>query len=134
MRPVNDTASDLSYQDVQIILALLDGWKNGHIRFRHKDLSVQAITSATCANGGSGEEIIRSPAVGFFEPSVSVAAWLRNGEVAPADAILGWIVALGRRTPVVLPFPGIVTAAFTHNGGFVEYGGPLFHIASGRRP
>lgn len=117
----------LGYRDVFLILALLDNWPLGRIRYRCGALRVEALLDGdrTDAAGASGSvSLVTSPAVGLFRTvghdDVSTA-----GALVGETSVLGYIEAPGRLTPVLAGACGRLSAVQAEEGVFVEYGQPL---------
>ncbi|MBV9718429.1 MAG: 2-amino-4-hydroxy-6-hydroxymethyldihydropteridine diphosphokinase [Candidatus Eremiobacteraeota bacterium] len=74
-------------------------------------------------------DTIKADLVGIFHLSRPVAL---EGEIFNADRELGYIEALGIRTPVHSMGAGRLVSMQTPDGSPVEYGQPLFLVARGR--
>lgn len=110
--------SELTYRDVNTILALVDSWKLGRIHFKDGGLEVDA-----CVIEPQGV----SPSVGLFRTvrSADIA-----GEHAGEGMIIGHIVAPGRSTPVTAGVIGRQSVELlVEDGEFVEDGQPVAVIA-----
>lgn len=121
--------SALTYRDVQTVLALVDSWRGGHVRFVKGDLHVEAVLDGGHAFGRSpisaaSRFVVRSPAVGIFHSALSPDD---AANVDESDAI-GMIVAPGRTTPVTAGARGTFAEILVGSGEFVEYGQALAAI------
>lgn len=124
-------AADLTYRDVQMILALLDSWRSGSLRFAKGELSVEALLDAGGAAGSpsilpASRVIVRSPGVGIFKQEPS----LPPGLFVDEDAVIGTITAPGRATPVKAGTAGRLTEVLVSSGEFVEYGQALAAVSA----
>lgn len=123
-------AAALTYRDVQIVLALIDTWPSGDVRFAKGDLAIEATLDGSYPPDRlrpsiAPRLIVRSPAVGTFQPASTL-----SGEkfVQEAD-IIGSIVAPGRTTPVPAGADGEIAEILVAAGDFVEYGQALVAIS-----
>ena len=120
-------SSELTYRDVRTVLALLDGWGLGRVRFTDGELEVDACVIET--------EGIPAPArrLTVSSPSIGLFCAARPGSVAggPVEAgtIIGHVAAPGRSTPVTIDAAGRLVEVLVREGEFVEYGQPLAVIA-----
>jgi biotin carboxyl carrier protein len=111
MQDKEGNASRLTYADVHMVLALLQGWGEGTVSLRHDGLAMDAVLSAAPA----AVLAIRSPAVGIFRPQTPVATLLRSGEP------LALIEGFGRSMTVVSPSGGKLLRLLIAADAFVEY-------------
>lgn len=121
----------LTYRDVQVILALLDSWRSGHVRLAKGDLAVDATLDAGPASGSpfwppASRFVVRSPTVGIFQPASSAA----EGTPVRDKDVVGSVVAPGRTTPVAAGASGKLTEVLVAAGEFVEYGQALAAIST----
>jgi biotin carboxyl carrier protein len=101
----------LTYSDVHMVLALLQGWGEGTVSLRYNGLTVDAVISAAPI----AAQVIRSPAVGMFRPQTSVGMLLRSGEP------MALIEAFGRSIAVNSPSDGKLLRMLIEADTFVEY-------------
>jgi hypothetical protein len=113
MQNKEGSASRLTYADVHMVLALLEGWGDGTVSLRHNGLAVDAVLSA--APTAPAVLAIRSPSVGIFRPHSSVGMLLRSGKP------LALIEAFDRSTAVVSPAEGKLLRLLIPADTFVEY-------------
>jgi biotin carboxyl carrier protein len=111
MQDREGSVSRLTYADVHMVLALLQGWGEGTVSLRHNGLAVDTVLSAAPATA----LVIRSPAVGIFRPQSSVGMLLRSGEA------MALIEAFGRSMAVVSPSDGKLLRMLIPADAFVEY-------------
>jgi hypothetical protein len=120
--------SELTYRDVNTILALVDSWKLGRIHFKDGGLEVDACVIEPQGVSPSVRTLdVASPSVGLFRTvrSADIA-----GEHAGEGMIIGHIVAPGRSTPVTAGVIGRQSVELlVEDGEFVEYGQPVAVIA-----
>jgi biotin carboxyl carrier protein len=115
------SASALTYSDVHMVLALLQGWDEGAVSLRYHDLAVDAVLKSVEPSRSPDRAAapsrvqIRSPAVGTFTPRVGEGAVLKSNEA------IGVIDAPGRSTPVISPTGGKLVQLTARIDGFVEY-------------
>lgn len=129
--PVPAKGASLTYCDVQLILALLDSWHGGSLRFAKGELSVEALLDAGGAVGSSSilpssRIIVRSPGVGIFQQDSS----FKPGLSVNADTVIGMIAAPGRTTPVKAGTTGLLVELLVAPGEFVEYGQALAAVSA----
>jgi len=99
------------------------------------ELSVRARPAITQSAAGvpaapaSRVDTIKADLVGIFHASRPAAV---EGDVLDGDRELGYIEALGIRTPVHSLGAGRLLSVVTADGSPVEYGQPLFLLARGR--
>jgi biotin carboxyl carrier protein len=104
-----------------MVIALLQGWGEGAVSLRYKDLAVDAVLksfelSRNPNNAGApSREQIRSPAVGTFAPRVG------EGTLVKSNEAIGIIDAPGRSTLVISPMDGKLVHLMVRIDGFVEY-------------
>jgi biotin carboxyl carrier protein len=123
--------ANLTYCDVQLILALLDSWRGGSLRFAKGELSVEALLDAGGAVGSSSilpssRVIVRSPGVGIFQQESSFKPGLSVNE----GTVIGTIAAPGRTMPVKAGTTGCLIEFLVATGEFVEYGQALAAISA----
>lgn len=120
-------SSELTYRDVRTVLALLDGWGLGRVRFKDRELEVDACVIETEGIPAAARRLtVSSPSIGLFRAA-------RPGSVAggPVEAgtIIGHVAAPGRSTAVTIDAAGRLVEVLVREGEFVEYGQPLAVIA-----
>ena len=112
--------SELTYRDVKTILALLDGWGRGRVRFRDGDFEVDACVVEPTGVAPLVRRLdVPSPGVGVFRAAV---AEVRVGEPVGEGMVIGHIVTPGGSTPVTIGDGGRVLEICPEDGEFVEYG------------
>lgn len=107
----------LTYHDAHVVLALLQGWKEGSVSFRHGDLIVDLVLAAGSSTTTPNRQYvpIRSPAVGLLTIATKPGTPLRKGDQ------IGVIDAPGRSTPIAAPVDGTLVGLNPADGRFVEY-------------
>ena len=88
-------------------------WKDGVLRLR-KDAAGNATNLAS--------RIVTAPRVGIFRAGLTVRSSVTR------NAPLGFVDVLGERHAVTAPVDGTVAECCAEDGGFVEYGAPLFRL------
>jgi 2-amino-4-hydroxy-6-hydroxymethyldihydropteridine diphosphokinase len=112
------------------------------VRIQHGDDEIEVVRMAQRAGvlaGSSDEAMPDLPAVRVDTIKADLVGIFRFGRPAPAegdifdgDRELGYIEALGIRTPIHSMGAGRVVSVATADGSAVEYGQPLFLVARGR--
>lgn len=107
----------LTYHDAHMVLALLQGWKEGTVSLRYADLVVEAIVAEDLMAQSPGRQhaLVRSPAVGVLTVYATQGKSLSKGDV------IGVVDAPGRSTPIVAPADGTLAELMATNRSFVEY-------------
>lgn len=107
----------LTYHDAHMILALLEGWKEGTVSLKHGHLVVEAVVATETVTEASAPRhvLVRSPAVGILTVHATQGRTLSKGDV------IGVIDAPGRSTSIVAPSDGTLSGPIAPNGNFVEY-------------
>ena len=119
--------SELTYRDVKTILALLDSWDRGRIRFRDGGFEVDAYVVEPRGIAPSVRRLdVPSPGVGVFR---AARPGVRAGEPVGEGMVIGHIVAPGRSTPVTVGIAGRLLEILPEDGDFVEYGQSVAIIA-----
>ena len=119
--------SELTYRDVNTVLALLDSWDRGCIHFRDGDFEVDACVVEPRATASSvRRHDVPSPGVGVFRAAVPGG---RAGGPAGEGMVIGHIVTPGGSTPVTVGVGGSVLEILPQDGDFVEYGQSVAVIA-----
>ena len=119
---------ELSYADVQRILALLDGTRSGRAEMTIGDLavSVDLAPAAEKTPVQAAESVpVLAPAVGVFQPTPGLA---RGGRVT-ADAVIGTVDMAGTRIPALAGQGGKIQTLRAEAGTFVEYGALLLELS-----
>lgn len=112
--------SHLTYKQVRLILAVLDGWQKGRIHFESAGLVVEAVTDGAET---PDSVIVRSPAVGTFTPEV--LAGTDGAKTVSSGSRVGRVDAPLRSTPVFAAEEGRVVAMLVQPDTFVEFDQPL---------
>ena len=119
--------AELTYRDVKTILALLDGWGRGRIRFRDGAFAVDACVVEPGGIAPSARRLdVPSPSVGVFR---AARPGVRAGEPVGEGMVIGHIVTPGRSTPVTVGIAGRLLEILPEDGEFVEYGQSVAVIA-----
>lgn len=117
---------DLSYADVQRVLALLEHAPGRRVLYDDGEMQVTAerATSESLQQSlrvPAEGQFMRSPAVGIFRPSAS----LRAGAHLQAGDALGDIETLDLSNPVTVSVTCRVDRVLVEANDFVEFGQPL---------
>ena len=119
--------SELTYRDVNTVLALLDSWDRGRIHFRDGDFEVDAYVVEPTGVAPSVRRLdVPSPGVGVFR---TAGPEVRAGEPVREDIVIGHIVTPGGSTPVTAGVAGRLLEILSEDGDFVEYGQSVAVIA-----
>jgi biotin carboxyl carrier protein len=119
-----DLHDTLTYHDAHMVLALLQGWKEGTVSLRYGDLVVEAIVAEDTVAQSPGRQHtpVRSPAVGVLTVHATQGQRLSKGDV------IGVVDAPGRSTPVIAPGDGTLAQLIASNKAFVEYDEQIFSL------
>ena len=119
--------SELTYRDVNTVLALLDSWDRGCIHFSDGDFEVDACVVEPRGTAPSVRRLhVPSPGVGVFRAAVPGG---RAGGPVGEGMVIGHIVTPGGSTPVTVGVGGRVLEILPQDGDFVEYGQSVAVIA-----
>jgi biotin carboxyl carrier protein len=123
----------ITYQDVRIVLALIDGQDRGTARFEQDDLALTVQVGADAERphelAHSRLHAVRSPGVGVFQRlQVGAADAPKSGARVGNDTVIATILSVGRETPVVAGADGWLSEFAVKEGDFVEYGQTLTTI------
>ena len=119
--------SELTYRDVNTILALLDSWDRGRIHFRDGDFEVDACVVEPRGTAPSMRRFdVPSPGVGVFRAAVPGG---RAAVPVGEGMVIGHIITPGGSTPVTVGVGGRALEILLRDGDFVEYGQSVAVIA-----
>ena len=122
----------LSYHDVQTILALVDNWPRGHLRYVHGELSVEARLGPPMSHEAATPITVQQvlcPAVGTVElASRKKTGKLSAGQKISAGECVGTVNSLDRVTKILAKSAGTIKAITVKDGQFVQYGQPMIDI------
>lgn len=117
---------ELSYVDVQRVLALLEHAPEKRVFYDDGELQVTAVRVASqvlkpLLAVSAEAQLMRSPAVGIFRPYAS----LRTGAHLQAGDVLGNIETMDLSTPITAGIACRVNKILMEAGSFVAFGQPL---------